>query len=620
MIEKNNSRELTNKDIRRLQDFISLLDVSFTAWGYCTYEGDCLPLKFITFSQSSEKTDLKDFALNNAFVPESPTHYFTALLKTLNLNDPNLSIKYLAFCGKDKQQLGIAFIIGKPDKQVINTLKIIVTEIESLLSIKSLHEELNMLKVSHSNELRYHKKHIDNLERHLQHLKSENARLTRQMQYQLNHDTTTNMLNRLGLENAIKACFKSRTIIEGDAYLSVILLQITNGERIQARIGCEGFDTLLSLFEQKISKTTPHIHYYARISATELALTTIVPSLDEHFLPNLCRQLSNVARKGLGFKDQEVHFHVFMGVANSYHTNNASQLINNAYQAAVSCKESGSLVNTYTEADHEEQKQFNQLEHYLLQAVRNDDLILHFQPKVDLSSDKWVGAEVLLRWKHPVLGDVSNEALIHMAEQNGLIVEVGYFVLRNAIDRASEWIEIAPNFVLSVNVSAKQICSPRFADRVLEMLTHNELPAKNLELELTESCLVSNFDVAYSNISQLKQSGVKFALDDFGTGYASFSYLRKLPFDSIKIDKEFLANVLYNSHDKTILRSIINVAKKLDKQVVVEGVETRAQHRFVCSEQCDIAQGFYYAKPMPRDIFESQLEKQYPPPKLYIIR
>ncbi|OIN23817.1 putative bifunctional diguanylate cyclase/phosphodiesterase [Vibrio barjaei] len=620
MIEKNNSGELTNKDIRKIQNLISLLDVPFTAWGYCICEGDRLPLKFITLSESSEKTDLKDFALNNASVPTSPAHYFTALVETLNLSASNLSVKHLAFYGKDKQQLGIAFIIGKPNTRITNTLNIIVTEIESLISTKSMHEELNMLKVCHRNELSNQKKHIDNLEQHLQHLKSENARLTRQMQYQLNHDSTTNMLNRLGLENAIKACFKSRTIIEGDAYLSVILLQITNGERIQARIGCDGFDTLLSLFEQKISKTTPHIHYYARISTTELALTTIVPSLDEHFLPNLCRQLSSVARKGLGFKDQEVHFHVFMGVANSYHTNNASQLINNAYQAAVSCKESGSLVNTYTEADHEEQKQFNQLEHYLLQAVRNDDLILHFQPKVDLSSEKWVGAEVLLRWKHPVLGDVSNEALIHMAEQNGLIVEVGYFVLRNAIDRASEWIEIAPNFVLSVNVSAKQICSPLFADRVLEMLTHNELPAKNLELELTESCLVSNFDVAYSNISQLKQSGVKFALDDFGTGYASFSYLRKLPFDSIKIDKEFLANVLYNPQDKTILRSIINVAKKLDKQVVVEGVETLAQHRFVCAEQCDIAQGFYYAKPMPRDIFESQLEKQYPPPKLYIIR
>ncbi len=335
------------------------------------------------------------------------------------------------------------------------------------------------------------------------------------MQYQKNHDSATNMLNRQGLENALEASFNSRAIIDGNAYLSVIFIQITNGERIQARIGCDGFDTLLSLLEQKISKNTPHIHYYARISTTELALTTIVPSFDEHFLPNLCRQLSEVARQGMFYRDQEVHLHVFMGVANSYHTDNSTDLINNAFHAAVSCKESGATVSTFTQADQDEQKEFNQLEHYLLQAVRNDDLILYFQPKIDLKNDKWIGAEVLLRWKHPVLGDISNEALIHMAEQNGLIVEVGYFVLRSAIDKASEWIEIAPDFTLSVNVSAKQICSARFADRVLEILENNELPSTNLELELTESCLVSNFEVAYQNIVRLKGHGVRFALDDF---------------------------------------------------------------------------------------------------------
>jgi EAL domain-containing protein (putative c-di-GMP-specific phosphodiesterase class I) len=219
-----------------------------------------------------------------------------------------------------------------------------------------------------------------------------------------------------------------------------------------------------------------------------------------------------------------------------------------------------------------------------------------------------------------VLGEMSNEALIHMAEQNGLIIEVGYFVLSNAIDRASEWIEFSPDFSLSINVSAKQICLPTFASKVAALLEQYELPPKNLELELTESCLVSNFEVAKANIDTLKLLGVKFALDDFGTGYASFNYLRKLPFSALKIDKEFLTNIFDNPQDKSIFRSITNIAKKLDKQVVVEGVETREQHLFISNEQCDVGQGFYYAKPMPRDIFEIELQKQYPPPKNFVIR
>lgn len=207
-----------------------------------------------------------------------------------------------------------------------------------------------------------------------------------------------------------------------------------------------------------------------------------------------------------------------------------------------------------------------------------------------------------------------------MAEQNGLIIEVGYFVLSNAMDRASEWIEFAPDFCLSINVSAKQICLPAFSNKVMALLEQYELPAHNLELELTESCLVSNFDIAKANINALEALGVKFALDDFGTGYASFNYLKKLPFSALKIDKEFLSNIIDNSQDKSIFRSITNIAKKLNKQVVVEGVETQAQHLFITNEHCDVGQGFYYAKPMPRDIFESELQKQYPLPDKFIIR
>ncbi|MCL9776639.1 putative bifunctional diguanylate cyclase/phosphodiesterase [Vibrio methylphosphonaticus] len=533
-------------------------------------------------------------------------------------HDANLHYQYLP-ASHHGYQLGI-FAASPPAENTSHLLSLALTQIDTFLTQRRLAAELFNAKKKFQQQLQSKDKKIAQLDTLVETLKGQHTELGTQMKFQITHDPATKMLNRSGFEQALQRILRSTTVKSGKVYLSVIFLHFTNGERVQARIGYQSFDQLLSEFENKIHQSTPHVSHIARISTTEIALAAIVPSLDELFLPNLCQSLSSVAREGFIIDQQEVHLHTYMGVANSYHTRNPTSLINNAYQASVACKESGSLVNVFSYADQIEQKEFNQLENYLLQAVRNDDLILHFQPKVNLATGQWTGAEVLLRWRHPVLGDVSNEALIHMAEKNGLIIEVGYFVLRNAIDRASEWIQIAPKFHLSVNVSAKQICALDFADKVIDLLTQHELPPRNLELELTESCLIGNFDVARSNIEKLKARGVMFALDDFGTGYASFNYLKQLPFDALKIDKEFLSNVLYSKQDKAILRSIITIAKKLNKQVVVEGVESEAQSEFIRKERCDLGQGYFYAKPMPRDVFERQLIKQYPLPQNFIVR
>ncbi|GMQ48691.1 GGDEF and EAL domain-containing protein [Vibrio sp. 10N] len=548
----------------------------------------------------------------NAVVPDSDEPILAALSSML-APLTTLTLGFQRVYALSKHPSGIVFSASDTSSNSLEFLN----RLQQSLSLWLVRRECAE-KVAHTRH--HYKNQMAKYQCKLDQIHQDKHKLEKQMLYQLSHDSTTNMLNRAGLENALSASFNSTPIVSGEAYLSVILVQFTNGERVQARIGCEGLDELLKEFERKISDVTAQIHYFARISTTELALATVIPSFDEKSLPTLCKQIANIAKQGFFYQGQEVHLHSYMGVANSFHTQEPSQLIDNSFHAALACKESGELVSFYTQADQQNQKAFNQLEHYLLQAVRNDDLILYFQPKVDITSQKWVGAEVLLRWKHPVMGEMSNEALIHMAEQNGLIIEVGYFVLSNAIDRASEWAEFAPEFCLSINVSAKQICLPAFASKVAALLEQYELPAHNLELELTESSLVSNFDVAKANIDTLTSLGVKFALDDFGTGYASFNYLRKLPFSALKIDKEFLTNIFDNPQDKSIFRSISTIARKLNKQVIVEGVETQEQHLFITQEQCDVGQGFYYAKPMPRDIFEVELKKQYPPPDTFIIR
>ena len=246
----------------------------------------------------------------------------------------------------------------------------------------------------------------------------------------------------------------------------------------------------------------------------------------------------------------------------------------------------------------------------MLQAVRNDDLILYFQPKVCPLTHRWVGAEALLRWRHPVLGDISNETLIHMAEQNGLIFEVGSFVLRNAIEKVKEWSQYVKDFKMAVNVSAIQLKNVHFAEQVVHLLETYHLEPHFLELEVTESGLIADEVVAKNTLKSLHDIGVTLSLDDFGTGYASFSYLKKFPFDTIKIDKSFIDQMLSSHEDLEIVRSIVQIAKKLDLKVTIEGIESEVQEQFIINEGCDVGQGYLYGRPMPSQEFERSLINQ----------
>jgi EAL domain-containing protein (putative c-di-GMP-specific phosphodiesterase class I) len=223
---------------------------------------------------------------------------------------------------------------------------------------------------------------------------------------------------------------------------------------------------------------------------------------------------------------------------------------------------------------------------------------------------EWTGAEALLRWDHPKLGQVSSELLIKMLEDNGLIFEVGNYVLRSAIEQASEWHKHSPHFKMAVNVSSVQLKNPQFAEQVQQLLSVYSLPSIALELELTESTIIADEYLASKTLNTLHDMGVGLALDDFGTGYASFNYLKKYPFDTIKIDKSFLSQWNDPGEGLAIVRSIISIAKKLKLAVVMEGIENEAQQKLILEEGADLGQGFYYGKPMPKTEFEQHLIEQ----------
>lgn len=242
----------------------------------------------------------------------------------------------------------------------------------------------------------------------------------------------------------------------------------------------------------------------------------------------------------------------------------------------------------------------------LLNAVKNREFVLHYQPQYNLSTKKFEGIEALIRWQHPTQGLLLPDAFIPIAEKSNAIILIGEWVLRNACEQSKKWQNQGFPFLrISVNVSGKQFKQKNFPKKVRQILKDCELAPQYLELELTENIVIRDTDNHFiETIMQLKHAGVQIALDDFGVGYSGLSYLRIIPIDRIKIDKKFIKNVDINSGDAAIVRALIALANSLNISVLAEGVETLTHLNHLLSEACIEVQGFYFSEAIPANEIE----------------
>jgi EAL domain-containing protein (putative c-di-GMP-specific phosphodiesterase class I) len=243
------------------------------------------------------------------------------------------------------------------------------------------------------------------------------------------------------------------------------------------------------------------------------------------------------------------------------------------------------------------------LDHAMRQALVHDRLRLHYQPQVDLSSGRVVGAEALLRWRDPELGEVSPGEFIPVAEESGFIVAIGDWVLRRAVAQAAAWLAAGMPMPVSVNVSALQFQQPGFVDGVANALREAGLAPRWLELELTESILIQDAQDAMQRLGSLAELGVKLAIDDFGTGSSSLACLKQLPVDSLKIDRSFIDGLPDDPHDRSITEAIVTLGNRLGLTVVAEGVETVEQWIALDELGCTVGQGFLWSPPIPARAF-----------------
>jgi EAL domain-containing protein (putative c-di-GMP-specific phosphodiesterase class I) len=237
----------------------------------------------------------------------------------------------------------------------------------------------------------------------------------------------------------------------------------------------------------------------------------------------------------------------------------------------------------------------------LRNAVKRNEFLLYYQPQIDLTNKNYVGVEALIRWKCEALGMVMPNVFIPLAEETGLIFEIGEWVLKTACLQARKWYDSGyNNLKIGVNVSPVQFRDDKLVESIKFILAETGLPPELLELEVTESIFIDDTKSTVDKLSQLRKIGVKIAVDDFGTGYSSLSYIKDLPIDKLKIDRSFIKEIPVQDNG-TIANIIINLAHSLNIGVTAEGVETTEQEQFLIEKSCSEAQGYYYSRPIPAD-------------------
>jgi len=241
----------------------------------------------------------------------------------------------------------------------------------------------------------------------------------------------------------------------------------------------------------------------------------------------------------------------------------------------------------------------------LKEAIKNKEFVLHYQPQIDLSHTKIIGAEALLRWQHPTMGMIPPLTFIPIAESSGYIVEIGEWVMQEACHQAALWHKQGNAIVVAVNVSAIQFKRGNLIEVIKNALSMSGLGPKYLELELTESLLISDTDHILQAVRAIKALGVQLSIDDFGTGYSSLSYLKRFAVDKLKIDQSFVRDIVQDKEDATIVKTIVQMAKSFNLKSIAEGVENEAVLNILKEFGCDEAQGYYFAKPMPSKEFEA---------------
>jgi polar amino acid transport system substrate-binding protein len=413
-------------------------------------------------------------------------------------------------------------------------------------------------------------------------------------------DYLTGLPNRVALVEMLDSVMAT---LRHDEVIAILDIDIDNFKDINDTLGHSYGDELLLDVTHRLEGIFGKTDFLARIGGDEYAvLVQNIASASE--LELKIDMIRNTFIQPFTIATKEFFVTVSVGISLAPKDGKTTQsLLKNMNSAMYVAKEQGR--NTYCYFDNSiNQKMLDKLElqSELRKAIEEDQFLVYYQAQMDLAKGKVVGFEALARWKHPTKGIVAPIYFIPLAEENGMIVEIGMRILKEACLQLKQWELLGyKDLNMAVNFSARQFKDKNFLDMVYDVIATTEVNPKQLEFEITESVALDDFEFTIDMINRLKLIGISFSLDDFGTGYSSLSYLKRLPVNNLKIDKSFLDTVLEDNSDQKIIHTMINLARNLNIDVIAEGVEFSEQEIFLKESLCDKAQGYYYSRPVPKE-------------------
>ncbi|GGB47412.1 diguanylate cyclase [Shewanella inventionis] len=418
-----------------------------------------------------------------------------------------------------------------------------------------------------------------------------------------NNDLLTGLPNRSSLQVTLS------NLVKKDIHHTLMVLDLDNFKRINDSLGHQIGDDLLIGVSERIKLAIPaHASLY-RLGGDEFALL-----VDQHPDIGSCAaiatQVINCLKPAFNLNNESLVLGISIGIVlYPEDEQNEQALLRKADIAMYHAKSAGgNRYQFYSESLNQNALRQLEIENLIREALKDDFFEVYYQPKIDVKKDRLTGMEALVRLNHPTLGIIGPNEFIPLAEENGLIVEIGDLVLRKACFAAQKWLDAGLfSGRVAVNLSSKQFALPDLQQRIESILRLTKLPAKHLELEITEGTVIKNPEQAIKVMQQLAKMGVSLALDDFGTGYSSLSYLKRFPINCLKIDKTFVDDIDKSDRDLKMVDSIITIAHNMGLTVVGEGVEQTAQLNILKALNCEEIQGYIYSKPIKETEFELML-------------
>ena len=438
---------------------------------------------------------------------------------------------------------------------------------------------------------------------------TDNRRLQDQLAHQALHDALTGLANQNLFRDRVEHALARQRGVGGR--IAVLFLDLDNFKTVNDSLGHFAGDLLLVAATDRLSRCLRPSDTAARLGGDEFAILLEDAESDGDAMAVAERILESFSGP-FRVDGREVAASVSIGVAFATPYSGCEQLLRNADLAMYTAKRLGKgRVERYQDGMHANAVQRLELEAELRRALERDELVAHYQPVIDLASGAIVGAEALVRWPHPTRGLLAPAAFMTVAEETGLIGQIGRSVLTQACRDLHRW-QVAgiadPSFVISVNVAPEQLVSPGIVEQVAGILVTSGIEPTSLTLEITEGAMMRDTEVVIDSLTRLRRLGVRIAIDDFGTGYSSLAYLRRFPLDILKVDKSFVDGIDGGAEDSALPHAIIRLAQTLHLTAVAEGVERESQRRRLRELGCQHAQGYLFSEPVPARAVPDLLE------------